>query len=162
MYSVPASPLAHMQHPAVPPYAVPAPPQATYNNPTPVAAYPTHAVPSAYGPGNPSTYAMARVAPGTGIPPTLPPSARAQHAPMEATVKCTFVPNLPDELSITTGERIFIVEQYDDGWDLCANARGERGMVPQECLEHAPINQPDAGWRAAGRTSSLNPDEKRY
>lgn len=101
---------------------------------------------------------MARVAPGT---PTLP-SVRAQHAPLEAMVKCTFVPTLPDELSITTGERIFIVEQYDDGWDLCANVRGERGMVPRECLEHAPIDQPDIGWRNVRRTSSLNPDGTRF
>ncbi|KAF8447761.1 hypothetical protein L210DRAFT_3527126 [Boletus edulis BED1] len=73
-------------------------------------------------------------------------------------VKCTFVPTLPDELSITTGERILVLEQYDDGWDLCANVRGERGMVPRDCLEHAPIDQPDIAWRNVGRTSSLNPD----
>ncbi|KAF8559750.1 hypothetical protein OG21DRAFT_1502977, partial [Imleria badia] len=157
MYTTPVSPLAHMQPPSIPTYATPAPPPATYNNPTPVSAYPTYPVPSPYNPGNPAALAMARGATGAGISSTLS-SVRAQRAPAEATVKCTFVPTLPDELSITTGERVFIVEQYDDGWDLCANVRGERGMVPRECLEHAPIDQPDVGWRNVRRASSLNPD----
>jgi len=158
MYS---TPVMHTQPPSIPAYPVPTPPPVTYNNPAPVAAYHTRLAPSTYNPGNTTAPAVARVAAGTGISSTLPP-VRAQHAPLEAIVKCTFVPTLPDELSITTGERIFVVEQYDDGWDLCANVRGERGMVPRECLEHAPIGQPDIGWRNAGRTSSLNPDGKRF
>ena len=160
MYSTPAPPVVHMR-PTIPTYAVPTPPPAAYNNPTTVAAYPTQPIPSAYSPGNTAAIAMARVAPGTGISSTLP-SARAQHPPVEAMVKCTFVPTLPDELSITAGERIFVVEQYDDGWDLCANRRGERGMVPHECLEHTLSDQPDIGWRNVQRLSSLNPDERRF
>lgn len=158
MYS---TPVVHTQPPGLSAYAVPTPPPVTYNNPAPVAPYHTRLAPSTYNPGNTTAPTVARVAAGTGISSTLPP-VRAQHAPLEAMVKCTFVPTLPDELSITTGERIFVVEQYDDGWDLCANVRGERGMVPRECLEHAPIDQPDIGWRNAGRTSSLNPDGKRF
>ncbi|KAH0830742.1 hypothetical protein J3R83DRAFT_2221 [Lanmaoa asiatica] len=146
MYSAPVPPVVHMQ-PTIPTYAVPMPPPATYNNPTPVATYPTQHVPSTYG--------------GAGISSTLP-SVRAQHTLVEATVKCTFVPTLPDELSITTGERIFIVEQYDDGWDLCTNGRDERGMVPRECLERAISDQPGIGWKNAQRISSLNPDGIRF
>ncbi|KIJ69184.1 hypothetical protein HYDPIDRAFT_55230, partial [Hydnomerulius pinastri MD-312] len=80
----------------------------------------------------------------------------------EATVKCTFVPTLPDELSITTGERVRLVAQYDDGWALCANGRDEQGMVPQECLERIVVDQGEADWRNARRVSSLNPDGRRF
>jgi len=160
-YSNPVSPLAHMQPPTFSTYATPTPPPATYNNPTAVAAYPTYPVPSAYGNGNPAAVATARVAAGMGNPSILSPP-RVPRGQMEATVKCTFVPTLPDELSITTGERVFVIEEYDDGWDLCANVRGERGMVPRECLEHAPIDQSAISWRNVGRTSSLNPDSNRY
>ncbi|KAF5390159.1 hypothetical protein D9757_002921 [Collybiopsis confluens] len=52
----------------------------------------------------------------------------------QATVRCTFVPNLPDELSIVNGEELDVLQEYDDGWAFCSNSRGERGMVPVECL----------------------------
>ncbi|KAJ7882109.1 hypothetical protein B0H13DRAFT_1498449, partial [Mycena leptocephala] len=50
------------------------------------------------------------------------------------TVLYEFVPSLPDELSITVGEVVNMVSEYDDGWALCTNRRGDKGMVPCECL----------------------------
>ncbi|KAA1469222.1 hypothetical protein DENSPDRAFT_834796 [Dentipellis sp. KUC8613] len=50
-------------------------------------------------------------------------------------VRVTFIPSMPDELSIEPGETIRIAAVYDDGWALCANAQGQQGMVPLECLE---------------------------
>lgn len=161
MYSTPVPPVVHMHHPTIPTYAVPTPPPVSYNNPTSVAAYPTQPVPSTYRPSSTTALTMAHVPAGTGITSSLP-AVRAQRAPVEAIVKCTFVPTLPDELSITTGERVFIVEQYDDGWDLCMNGRGERGMVPRECLGRATPDQSDIGWRNVQRISSLNPDGRRF
>jgi hypothetical protein len=52
-----------------------------------------------------------------------------------ALVRMTFVPQLPDELAISPGETLYIRTDFDDGWALCANSRGEQGMVPLECLE---------------------------
>jgi hypothetical protein len=52
-----------------------------------------------------------------------------------ALVRMTFVPQLPDELGITPGETLYIRSEFDDGWALCGNSRGEQGMVPLECLE---------------------------
>jgi len=52
-----------------------------------------------------------------------------------AIVKSTFIPTLPDELSINIGEVVRVLAEYDDGWVLCSNALGEKGMVPSECLE---------------------------
>ncbi|KIK71007.1 hypothetical protein GYMLUDRAFT_144837, partial [Collybiopsis luxurians FD-317 M1] len=51
-----------------------------------------------------------------------------------AAVRCTFVPNFPDELTILNGEMLDILQEFDDGWVLCVNSRGEKGMVPLECL----------------------------
>ncbi|KAJ3474796.1 hypothetical protein NLI96_g12250 [Meripilus lineatus] len=52
-----------------------------------------------------------------------------------AQVRCTFIPSLPDELSISTGEHVRVVGEFDDGWALCENGRGEQGVVPLECLD---------------------------
>jgi hypothetical protein len=74
-----------------------------------------------------------------------------------AIIRCAFIPSLPDELSITTGEMVTIVNEFDDGWALCANVRGEQGMVPQECLAKEAVT-PDANdsdWKNAQRASSL-------
>ncbi|KAG9318657.1 hypothetical protein JVU11DRAFT_750 [Chiua virens] len=156
MYSTPVSPVTRIHPSAMPTYGVPTPPPATFNNPAPVAAYPTQPFSSTYGPRIVPAFAVPRVA--TGIASTSP--GRAQ--PLEAMVKCTFVPNLPDELSIMTGQPIFVIEQYDDGWALCADGRGEQGMVPRECLDLASSDQPDIGWSNMRRMSSLNPDGQRF
>lgn len=50
-------------------------------------------------------------------------------------VRCIFEPRLPDELRIRVGEALRILAEYDDGWGLCENTRGERGMIPFECLD---------------------------
>jgi hypothetical protein len=74
-----------------------------------------------------------------------------------AIIRCTFIPTLPDELSITTGETVTVVNEYDDGWALCANVRGEQGMVPLECLakDAATPRAPESDWKNAQRASSL-------
>ncbi|TFK36359.1 hypothetical protein BDQ12DRAFT_588504, partial [Crucibulum laeve] len=63
-------------------------------------------------------------------------------SPFTATVQCTFIPQLPDELSITTGEIIRVLAEYDDGWAFCMNARGGQGMVPVECLDRVGLMSP--------------------
>ncbi|KIK60815.1 hypothetical protein GYMLUDRAFT_118329, partial [Collybiopsis luxurians FD-317 M1] len=50
------------------------------------------------------------------------------------TVRWTFVPNLLDELTILHGESLDVLQEFDDGWVLCVNGRGEKGMVLLECL----------------------------
>ncbi|KAH7923549.1 hypothetical protein BV22DRAFT_575061 [Leucogyrophana mollusca] len=158
------------QMPPQSPYAnLPPPPPASYNNPV-NRAYSPH--PPALAPAGANANAvvgMARVA--AGVPtsaPTPPPKAPAAPARVanDAIVKCTFIPTLPDELSITTGERVRLLASYDDGWALCANARGEQGMVPQECLERAvqeqPMYQDQTDWRNMRRASSLNPDGRQF
>ncbi|KAF9246339.1 hypothetical protein BU15DRAFT_39726 [Melanogaster broomeanus] len=160
MYTAPPPPVMHPHSPYVP-YAVPAPLQATYNNPVPITSYSPQPASPTYNPGNTAALAMARAAAGAGTPSPIPSSPR-QQPPVEATVRCTFVPTLPDELSIITGERIRVVARYDDGWAMCANGRGEQGMVPQECLEHVVTDQAETDWRNARRMSSLNPGGKRF
>jgi len=72
-------------------------------------------------------------------------------------IKCTFIPSLPDELSITTGETVRMLAEYDDGWAMCLNGQGEQGMVPVECLDLGTVDTPGVDRRNSKRTSSLQP-----
>lgn len=51
-----------------------------------------------------------------------------------AKVHRAFLPTLPDELQIQQGEMIEIISSFDDGWTLCMNRQGHKGVVPLECL----------------------------
>ncbi|KAG9013963.1 hypothetical protein FRB94_004343 [Tulasnella sp. JGI-2019a] len=61
------------------------------------------------------------------------------------TVVRTFVPSLPDELPIQTGEQVRVVNRYDDGWAhverMRSGAGAESGVVPQECLQSVAPSQ---------------------
>ncbi|KAG5220894.1 SH3 domain-containing protein [Salix suchowensis] len=72
------------------------------------------------------------------------------------TVVSTFIPSLPDEMSISMGETVRVLAEYDDGWALCMNGRGEQGMVPLECLgqdnstrQAYVARDPSVAWRAS-------------
>jgi hypothetical protein len=78
----------------------------------------------------------------------------APLSPTSAKVKGTFIPTLPDELSLTIGEVLRVLSEYDDGWVLCANRMGEQGMVPLDCLDRCDEVQ---DHRLSKRASSLAP-----
>ncbi|KAJ7633127.1 hypothetical protein FB45DRAFT_522705 [Roridomyces roridus] len=89
------------------------------------------------------------------VPPPMPFSAGAAGS-SSAAVVYEFIPTLPDELSITTGEVVRVVSEFDDGWALCANTRGEQGMVPLECLNRgSSLAVNNSSSRDSRRTSSL-------
>ncbi|KAJ7481060.1 hypothetical protein B0H11DRAFT_1231684 [Mycena galericulata] len=100
-------------------------------------------------------------------PPPPPVVVVPTGAAASARVLYEFIPTLPDELSITTGETVQLLSEYDDGWAMCANARGEQGMVPLECLDRAGAGagappganaqqlQAQADYRNSRRGSSL-------
>ncbi|THG99831.1 hypothetical protein EW026_g2582 [Hermanssonia centrifuga] len=127
--------------------SIPAPPM-SYNNPAP-----------------PPMTAMQQTS-----SPTLKPGAGAASVALTpaagafAYVSCTFIPNLPDELSISMGETVRVVNEYDDGWALCANSHNEQGVVPLECLNRGSaqtqaygqyLGQGTGDWRMSRRASSL-------
>lgn len=124
---------------------------------TPVAPMPP---PMSYN--NPVTPISTTLQPSLGAPAvSLTPASASSHV---AIVRCTFIPSLPDELSISTGEIIRVLNEYDDGWALCANERGEQGVVPLECLDRANgskkatgmyLGQGTGDWRMSRRASSL-------
>jgi hypothetical protein len=104
------------------------------------------------------------VSPQSAIPPSLSPgmggasaavgmSRAAATIPADAVIQCTFIPTLPDELSIRMGEIVRVLAEYDDGWALCTNAHGERGMVPLECLDQSAQGLARQGSQADRRTS---------
>lgn len=101
-----------------------------------------------------------------------------------AVVRVVYIPTLPDELSITAGEVVHVLKAFDDGWALCANVRGEQGVVPVECLDRSAHLQmsmqqqtmygssPSGGygsgqetggdWRNMKRLSSLSTQQPHY
>ncbi|KAG7092950.1 hypothetical protein E1B28_009252 [Marasmius oreades] len=70
------------------------------------------------------------------------------------TVRCTFIPSMSDELPISTGETIGVLQEFDDGWALCVNGFGQQGMVPMECLEVPVSPGPGLGDRLGMKRSS--------
>ncbi|KAH8117114.1 hypothetical protein DFH11DRAFT_1470096, partial [Phellopilus nigrolimitatus] len=134
------------------------PPPVSYNNPI------MDAAPATLGP---AAAGMASSRPASGASMGWGASRPSSAAVETAVVRVVYIPTLPDELSITTGEIVQVVNAYDDGWALCANARGEQGVVPVECLDRsaaqaAPLSvgygQQESGsdWRNMKRMSSLS------
>lgn len=141
--------------PSIHPFPLPLP--ASYNNPILVTTADTTRKATAL--------AAARAAAVSGGSPNAPVhSTGTQPGLPVAMIKCTFVPTLPDELAITTGELVRVVTRFDDGWASCENGRGERGMIPQDCLSETTVDSAsgDTDWRNARRMSSLNPHERRF
>lgn len=90
--------------------------------------------------------------------PVYPPGL-ALLSPYSTTVVCTFIPSLPDELTIRVGETLRVVAEYEDGWFLCLDCRGEQGMVPNECLDRSSSStgllRPKGDYRTLTRITSL-------
>lgn len=121
---------------------IPKPPQASYNNPITPAPNPfsnANAARSITGPNGPAsprsimTYGTTNTSSTTSSTNRPPNGGNAT-----AIVRVTYIPSMPDELSITPGETLRIASAFDDGWALCVNGMGEQGMVPLECLEGGP------------------------
>lgn len=37
--------------------------------------------------------------------------------------------------AIQPGDNLYVVQVYDDGWCMCEDQRGNKGVVPVRCLE---------------------------
>ncbi|KAK7034699.1 hypothetical protein VNI00_012106 [Paramarasmius palmivorus] len=114
----------------------------------PVPPIPASLLPGGVRPGSVAIPPPPQAQPPVVVPP--PPSSFNPPIVGGTIVRCTFIPNLDDELWITTGETIKVLQEYDDGWALCENAGQQRGMVPVECLE-----------RGGGGAQDAKPDLKR-
>jgi hypothetical protein len=104
-------------------------------------------------------------------PPYVPPMRSSAYRSSQGAAKTsstmetvkvtsTFIPTLPDELGIGVGDTLRVLEKYDDGWTLCLNQRGEKGMVPLECFDSRVALDHDA-WRSS-RISSLTAVQHGY
>ena len=75
------------------------------------------------------------------------------------TVACTFVPSLPDELRVTVGEPLRMLEEYEDEWCLAQRVGkddAECGVVPRFCLQEVHIaQQPPRSKRSSILQSAL-------
>jgi len=112
------------------------PPGSTFNNPS-----------------RPASFMTSSLSPNSTVSMKLREMANVQRA---------FLPTLPDELHIQQGETVEIVNAFDDGWALCLNSHGEKGVVPLECLLRSGNKDELTGqegdrsqWRLSKRASSL-------
>ncbi|THH28404.1 hypothetical protein EUX98_g5784 [Antrodiella citrinella] len=145
-------------------FPMPPPPPTSYNNLPPPS--PNSAAPLVSPPPIPVIQSpVPTLQPAMGSPAvTLTPAVDTNNT-VYAYVKCTFIPTLPDELSITTGELVRVLGEFDDGWALCANTRNDQGVVPLECLDRSQLRhstssmgymgQGTGDWRMSRRASSL-------
>lgn len=168
--SYPAYPPAALSYAQPQPYSPAAPSSAGYPAPYPFAGAGNinnnAGNMTTAGLFNSNAYAPADLAGAAPVviqqtPPT-PLTAAPTTGPISV-VKRTFVPSLPDELSIATGDQVRVISAYDDGWAMCEKVgTGERGVVPQECLEevkstssNTPSSQSSESVARLNRASSL-------
>lgn len=95
---------------------------------------------------------MSSASTGLGGTPTLASLMASSHE--LAVVGRGFIPTLPDELPISNGEKVQILNSYDDGWCLCLNNRGEQGVVPSECLQRKAQEQGGFGDEFTSQAAS--------
>ncbi|KAF8896837.1 hypothetical protein CPB85DRAFT_1458651 [Mucidula mucida] len=142
-----------LDKPSVTPYSFSTAEKLPYSNVFPSS---TGTASSTLSPGTQFGQAQARALAGAAAFPVAPGASYNNNAsltvPSQSTafVMSTFIPSLPDELSISMGETVQILQEFDDGWAMCANGGGERGMVPLECLNKA------GGSTSGKRESSLH------
>ncbi|KAH9951910.1 hypothetical protein B0H21DRAFT_3661 [Amylocystis lapponica] len=68
----------------------------------------------------------------------VPKSSARKNLPRMVIVKVSFVPTLADELPIKVGEKLVLLEEYEDGWcqvQRASQADGDKGVVPQFCVQ---------------------------
>ncbi|KZP01040.1 hypothetical protein CALVIDRAFT_559699 [Calocera viscosa TUFC12733] len=93
-----------------------------------------------------------RISADSNIPPSSsryavapPPPSLSPAQGVFKNVLTTYSPQLPDELPLTIGERVRVIEVYEDGWAMVervgpgpAGGMMEKGVVPAECLGISP------------------------
>ena len=100
-------------------------------------------------PRRPSTSGMS-AAIASPVSPSSPTASSSRHVlsmalqsdskrlPRLMTVAQTFVPTFPDEVSVTSGDAVLLLEEYGDSWclvQLLATSTARRGVVPLSCLQ---------------------------
>ncbi|KLO14910.1 hypothetical protein SCHPADRAFT_902899 [Schizopora paradoxa] len=102
----------------------------------------TMATPSFYITPPPASYNNAVTEDAYG---GLAPAAPTAAATETAIVNKTYQPTLGDELAVTVGEVVQVLRAFDDGWALCQNARGDKGVVPVQCMDWVQNANPRTG-----------------
>jgi len=102
----------------------------------PSSPLPSPARTKSIGPGSPLYKSMGSKLTANGLS-----HSAAKQLPRLMAVVCTFTPSLADELAISIGEPLVLIEEYEDEWCLVQRAGksdAERGVVPRFCLQEAP------------------------
>ncbi|KAI0917400.1 hypothetical protein AcW1_007403 [Taiwanofungus camphoratus] len=79
----------------------------------------------------------------------------ASHFARVETIRRPFIPTMDDEMATTPGERVRMLQRFDDGWAFAEKvSTGQRGLIPIDCLRMAEQDLP--AFLAAKRLSSYN------
>lgn len=110
----------------------PVPPHALHNQ---APSIPGNKIPTQPSSPSLSTYAIP-ASPASSMPPIVLNNNTGKREIYS--VARTFVPTLLDELRISVGDRVIVVNEFDDGWAYCekvGDPDGAAGVVPLECLD---------------------------
>ncbi|KAJ3279423.1 hypothetical protein HK104_001475 [Borealophlyctis nickersoniae] len=95
---------------------------------------------------------------GNEAPPTdmvAPGSSRTDSLGLKTAVY-DYVPSLPDEVAVSVGDQIVIMEVFEDGWVFGRNLRSDTcGMLPLCIVEQQPGPPPAPESYRASRTASM-------
>lgn len=83
-----------------------------------------------------------QTAPSSPAVPTMPPTVVSNSNDNRNLyfVIRTYVPTMLDELRVSVGDRVVVVNKFDDGWAYCEKVDdpdGAAGVIPLECLDRS-------------------------
>ncbi|KAF9447012.1 hypothetical protein P691DRAFT_609709, partial [Macrolepiota fuliginosa MF-IS2] len=83
--------------------------------------------------------------------PSTPSAVHPQFMEVE-TVKRPFIPTLGDELAVNIGDKVRILQMFDDGWALVEKNPPENGLIPIDCFRDHGVDV--SAFIASKRVSS--------
>ena len=69
------------------------------------------------------------------------------------TIARPFTPSLHDEIGVSPGDEVIVLQAFDDGWVQIRNVNKDVGLIPLDCSR--PEGQDTAAFLASKRVSSF-------
>ena len=69
------------------------------------------------------------------------------------TIARPFAPSLHDEIGVSPGDEVIVLQAFDDGWVQIRNVKKNVGLIPLDCFR--PDGQDTAAFLASKRVSSF-------
>ncbi|KAJ3564316.1 hypothetical protein NP233_g8372 [Leucocoprinus birnbaumii] len=164
----------------VPALPIPSPAANPFNDPDPIALHAAAVVALGVGQGTPANIDVAAAnkiqdpfADPTFPPEPLNPSPVHPEFMEIETIRRPFIPTLDDELGVELGDKVRIMQMFDDGWALVeknpvygkASVKGkgkqpEKGLIPIDCFRDHGLEL--SQFIASKRVSSYSQSSSKY